>query len=106
MDFKFSAADEAFRQEFRSWLEKHLPHDWRDDGELHDPDTKEEFERRRAWHRQLYDGGWMCIYWPREDRGGRAGPGGRSNYPPGNRPAQGPPHRQFFRGAPGGSHPL
>ncbi len=70
MDFKFSAEDEAFRQDFRNWLEKHLPRDWRDDGELHEPDTKEEFERRRAWHRQLYDGGWMCINWPKE-YGGR-----------------------------------
>ena len=65
MDFKFSPEDEAFRQEFRSWLEHHIPRDWRDD-ELHDPDTLEEFERRRAWHRQLYDGGWMCIHWPQE----------------------------------------
>jgi len=69
MDFKFSPEDEAFRQEFRSWLEHHIPRDWRDD-ELHDPDTLEEFERRRAWHRQLYDGGWMCIHWPQE-YGGR-----------------------------------
>ena len=69
MDFKFSPEDEAFRREFRSWLEHHIPRDWRDD-ELHDPDTLEEFERRRAWHRQLYDGGWMCIHWPQE-YGGR-----------------------------------
>ena len=69
MDFKFSPEDEAFRQEFRSWLEHHIPRDWRDD-ELHDPDTLEEFERRRAWHRQSYDGGWMCIHWPQE-YGGR-----------------------------------
>lgn len=69
MDFKFSSEDEVFRQEFRSWLEHHIPRDWRDD-ELHDPDTLEEFERRRAWHRRLYDGGWMCIHWPQE-YGGR-----------------------------------
>ena len=70
MDFKFSPEDEAFRQECRSWLEHNIPHDWRDDEELHDPDTREEFERRRAWHRQLYDDGWMCIHWPQE-YGGR-----------------------------------
>ena len=70
MDFKFSEEDEAFRRDFRSWLEKNLPRDWHDEGELHDPDTKEEFERRRGWHRKLYDGGWMCIHWPRE-YGGR-----------------------------------
>ena len=53
MDFKFSEEDETFRPEFRSWLEANLPRDWRDDGELADPDTKSEFERRRAWHRKL-----------------------------------------------------
>src|ERR1700720_615107 len=70
MDFKFSEEDETFRRDFRSWLEQNLPRDWHDEGELHDPDTKEEFERRRGWHRKLYDGGWMCIPWPRE-YGGR-----------------------------------
>jgi alkylation response protein AidB-like acyl-CoA dehydrogenase len=66
MDFKYSEEDEAFRAEFRSWLEANMPRDWRDDGELADPDTKSEFERRRAWHRKLYDAGWMCIHWPKE----------------------------------------
>src|ERR1700722_10166365 len=69
MDFKFSAEDEKFRLEFRSWLEQNLPRDWRDDSEL-DADTKSEFERRRAWHRKLHDAGWMCIHWPKE-YGGR-----------------------------------
>ena len=70
MDFKYSEEDEAFRHELRSWLEANVPKDWRDDGELADPDTKTEFERRRGWHRQLYDAGWMCIHWPKE-YGGR-----------------------------------
>ena len=70
MDFSFSEEDEAFRREFRSWLEKNVPRDWRDDSELADPETKSEFERRRAWHRRLYDAGWMCIHWPKE-YGGR-----------------------------------
>jgi alkylation response protein AidB-like acyl-CoA dehydrogenase len=66
MDFRYSEEDNAFRAEFRSWLEANIPRDWRDDGELADPDTKSEFERRRAWHRKLYDAGWMCIHWPKE----------------------------------------
>lgn len=66
MDFKYSDQDEAFRLEFRGWLEQNMPHDWRDDGEMADPETKSEFERRRAWHRKLYDAGWMCIHWPKE----------------------------------------
>jgi alkylation response protein AidB-like acyl-CoA dehydrogenase len=70
MDFKFSEQDETFRHELRTWLEANVPRDWRDDGELADPDTKTEFDRRRAWHRKLYDAGWMCIHWPKE-YGGR-----------------------------------
>jgi alkylation response protein AidB-like acyl-CoA dehydrogenase len=66
MDFKYSDEDEGFRHEFRGWLEANMPRDWRDDGELSDPDTKSEFERRRGWHRKLYDAGWMCIHWPKE----------------------------------------
>jgi alkylation response protein AidB-like acyl-CoA dehydrogenase len=66
MDFRFSDEDEAFRQEFSGWLERNLPRDWRDEGEPRDPDSREEFERRRAGHRKLYDGGWMCIHWPKE----------------------------------------
>jgi alkylation response protein AidB-like acyl-CoA dehydrogenase len=66
MDFRYSEEDEAFRREFRAWLEANVPRDWREDGELSDPDTKEEFERRRTWHRKLYDAGWMCIHWPKE----------------------------------------
>src|ERR1700685_1183948 len=65
MDFKFSEEDEKFRHEFRAWLEQNLPRDWRGDSEL-DADSKSEFERRRAWHRKLYDAGWMCIHWPTE----------------------------------------
>lgn len=70
MDFKFSADDEVFRNEFRTWLTENIPGDWRNEDELSDPDSTEEFERRRAWHRTLYAGGWMCIHWPRE-YGGR-----------------------------------
>jgi alkylation response protein AidB-like acyl-CoA dehydrogenase len=70
MDFNFSEADETFRREFRSWLDQNIPRDWRSDSEHSDPDTKTEFERRRAWHRKLYDAGWMCIHWPKE-YGGR-----------------------------------
>jgi alkylation response protein AidB-like acyl-CoA dehydrogenase len=70
MDFKYSDEDEAFRAEFRGWLEKNLPPDWRGEEEVAETDSKSEFERRRAWHRKLYDAGWMCIHWPKE-LGGR-----------------------------------
>src|SRR2546426_12630304 len=106
MDFKFSAEDEAFRQEFRRWLEQHLPRDWRDDGELHDPDSQEEFEGRRAWHRKLYDGGWMCIHWPKEYGGGGGNPVEPKNLQEGIDRREGPPPGNIYGIARGGGAPL
>jgi len=104
MDFKFSHEDEAFRQQFRLWLEANLPCDSRDDGELHDPDTKDEFERRRAWHRRLYDGGWMCIHWPKEYGGRGASLIQQFVYQQELERAKAPPTVDFSGYRPGGPH--
>ena len=65
----------AFAGEFRSWLADNLPTEWQaapfprmwPPGSEDDPDTS----RSRAWHRLLFDGGWIAPGWPVE-RGGRA----------------------------------
>ena len=73
MDFAFSPAEEAFRAELRSWLERELPAhraDWPatdDEFTLH-PDRS--FDACLAWHRRLHAGTWVGIAWPRE-YGGR-----------------------------------
>ncbi len=71
MDLTQSAADLAFREEVRSWLEEHLSGEFaglrgkggsgRDD-EFHD--------ERLAWNRHLAAHGWTCLGWPVE-YGGR-----------------------------------
>src|SRR5262245_1733038 len=69
VDLSFSAAEEAFRAELRAWLKAHLPAGW--SGEPPAAATlAAEVAFLRAWQRQLADGGWVGIHWPRE-YGGR-----------------------------------
>ncbi len=70
MDFNYTPEQEAYRMEVRRWLEANQP----------PPLTAEEkeradenflWERLKAWHKKLYDGGWAGLTWPKE-YGGRA----------------------------------
>jgi alkylation response protein AidB-like acyl-CoA dehydrogenase len=69
MDFNYSPQEEKFRQEVRSWLDANLPEDLRE-GRDEDLSPKERWERHRVWHKTLYEGGWVGIWWPKE-YGGR-----------------------------------
>ena len=70
MDLGFSAAEETFREEVRSWLEINLPPKWRHRGI---GGYREDAEERiqREWQRRLYEAGWLKLAWPLE-AGGRA----------------------------------
>jgi alkylation response protein AidB-like acyl-CoA dehydrogenase len=73
MDFTFSASDEAFRAEFRSWLDANLPAVARSNRfllEFFAGESGDEWQRRRQWHHKMYAAGWVGIQWPR-DYGGR-----------------------------------
>ncbi len=59
MELKFSAEDEAYRLKLRSWLQDHMP------AEAMPYDQDEAFAYRRDWQRQLYEGGWVGIHWPK-----------------------------------------
>jgi alkylation response protein AidB-like acyl-CoA dehydrogenase len=61
MDFSYSPEDEAFRREFRNWLEANAPKV---------QDGGEEWQYRLAWHRKMHAAGWVGICWPKE-YGGR-----------------------------------
>ncbi len=69
MDFNFSPEDEAFRVEFRAWLEKNRKYAVPAAEALAD-EVEGNWEARVQWHRKLYEGGWMGIHWPKE-YGGR-----------------------------------
>jgi alkylation response protein AidB-like acyl-CoA dehydrogenase len=64
MDFNFTPAEEAYRQEVRAWLEASVPVWWRNPevGE----DDEDQFERLRTWHQKLYDAGYVGASWPKE----------------------------------------
>ncbi len=73
MDFKLSEQDEAFRREFRAWLDGNLPPSERTHRfamEFMHSEGGEEWERRIAWHKKMHGAGWVAVHWP-EKYGGR-----------------------------------
>ncbi|MDP3766698.1 MAG: acyl-CoA dehydrogenase family protein, partial [Dehalococcoidia bacterium] len=65
MDLNLSPSEQAFRDEFSSWLRANLTEDLRASVLQGLPDDQE-VERRRAWERQLGAGGWLGVSWPKE----------------------------------------
>ena len=70
MDLSFSAEQESFRQEVRSWLRNNLPASWGADGFIQFDSLEEEVRFLIDWQRQLNGGGWVGVHWPRH-HGGR-----------------------------------
>ena len=72
MDFRYPPEAEAFRKEFRAWLDANLPDELarrrprRGSMEI----GGERLERLRAWNRTLADARYAAIAWP-EEWGGR-----------------------------------
>ncbi|QEE23373.1 MAG: acyl-CoA dehydrogenase [Rhodanobacter sp.] len=61
MDLNYTPEQQAFRQEVRAWLRKHVPRE-----PLGSYDTREGFERHRAWEAELAEHGYSSITWPKE----------------------------------------
>ncbi len=71
MDLRFSAEDEAFREEARAWLTEQLEGDFAAVRGRGGPgDEHSLFDERLAWERALGAAGWTGISWPKE-YGGR-----------------------------------
>jgi len=71
MDLRFSARDEAFRDEVRSWLEANLEGEFKQLRGRGGPGEEHALvAERQQWERALGKAGWSCIGWPRE-HGGR-----------------------------------
>ncbi|WP_041256601.1 acyl-CoA dehydrogenase family protein [Frankia sp. EAN1pec] len=80
MDLTFSAAEEAFRADLRSWLAGSVPAAWREPGFWAGVPDDEDFELRREWERRKFEAGFAGIDWPTE-YGGRGGtPGMKAIY--------------------------
>jgi alkylation response protein AidB-like acyl-CoA dehydrogenase len=65
MDFGFDAADHEFRARARRWLEERLGPGGAF-ADLHGVKAPEDAGRRRAWERELGDGGWIGLGWPED----------------------------------------
>ncbi|SFV12585.1 acyl-CoA dehydrogenase [Pseudoduganella namucuonensis] len=65
MDLQYTARQQAFRAEIRTWLAANAP-----SRPLASFDTPEGFKQHRAWERALYSGRWSMVTWPVE-LGGR-----------------------------------
>ena len=63
MDLNLSAEDRAFRDRTRAWLATNVPRT-----EL------KTLEERRAWHRTMYEAGYVGMAWPKEYGGQGASP--------------------------------
>ena len=63
MDLNYTVEDESFRQEVRQWLTENLPQT--------KPNTLDE---KRAWHRKLYQQGYLGMGWPKRYGGREARP--------------------------------
>ncbi|HYI16208.1 MAG TPA: acyl-CoA dehydrogenase family protein [Thermomicrobiales bacterium] len=63
MDLRYTAEDEAFRTRVRSWLAENAPRE-----PLRTTDA------RKAWHRSLYEAGYLGMGWPKAYGGREARP--------------------------------
>src|SRR6266852_8128261 len=73
MDLGFTAAEEAFRQEVRGWLEANLPAEGRHRG-VGGFREEEETDLQRQWQRRLHEAGWLKLAWPKAAGGREATP--------------------------------
>jgi alkylation response protein AidB-like acyl-CoA dehydrogenase len=80
MDLTYTAAEEEFRGELRSWLQANIPDEWTRPGFWESLDDDESFRLRRDWERGKAEAGFAGIQWPTEF-GGRGGtPGMKAIY--------------------------
>jgi alkylation response protein AidB-like acyl-CoA dehydrogenase len=73
MNFDYPPEAEAFRSEFRAWLDANLDTDLDASSGLSAWESPEALERLREWNRKLADAGYAAIAWPAEYGGRGAG---------------------------------
>jgi len=70
MDLSFTAEQEAFRRQVRTWIKANLPVRERDAPPLEQGDPKR-IQAMKDWQRKLYGAGYVAMGWPKE-YGGQA----------------------------------
>ncbi len=70
MKLSFSKEDEQFRAEVADWLAANLCGEFENIRYRGGPGDEHSYvEERKAWERELHEGGWTGLGWPREDGG-------------------------------------
>ena len=72
MDFNFNPEDEAFRMEFRAWLDANKQFAPRS-REMLMAEGKNAFEEQKRWARKMAEGRWLAPNWPVQYGGRGAG---------------------------------
>ena len=65
MDFRWSAEDEAFREEVRAWLREHLIGEYAALGGGGGPADETGWDVRLEWEKKLGEAGWIGLGWPK-----------------------------------------
>ena len=73
MNLRDSEAEASFRHEVRSWLAAHLPAGWGTPAFREPESAAEMVAFAKRWQRELFDGGWAGLDWPRAFGGRGAG---------------------------------
>jgi alkylation response protein AidB-like acyl-CoA dehydrogenase len=73
MDLGFTAEEEVFRNEVRTWLDRNLPAEWRNGGVGGYREDADE-SMQRGWQERLNQAGWLKLSWLREAGGRGATP--------------------------------
>jgi len=66
MDFRFSEAEESYREEARAWILANIPPSWNRDEHLDFAEDSDSYDLIRDWHRALFDAGYVGVTWPKE----------------------------------------
>ena len=66
MDFRYTPAEEAFRDEVRTWLDEHLVGPFKELGAGAGPADDRGWDLRVEWERLLGQAGWIGLGWPQE----------------------------------------
>src|SRR5712692_3384569 len=70
MDFNYSEEAEAFRRDFRAWLNANLPKSRLKNDLPTEFGADNDYQFHLEWHKKMHSGGWVGVSWPRE-YGGR-----------------------------------
>ena len=68
MEFKFSAEDDAFRQELHQFMQQELPATWEGGGRYPE---EEDWDLTRVIRKKMAGRGWLTMHWPEEYGGHR-----------------------------------